>query len=148
MPDLSYKACQKFWDNYSDKDVYSVTSFMECSEDWTIDTENNEELEASIDELGKTLDKIGKVELKSPISLIEIIAYLKITRLLRVLQAIDSANPGAASKILLKAEELAKTNKSAEVFLHRNVIFERLRLLTRIFDNKRILLIQSAIEGN
>jgi len=148
MPDLSYKACQKFWDNYSDKDVYSVTSFMECSEDWTIDTENNEELEASIDELGKALDKIGKVELKSPISLIEIIAYLKITRLLRVLQAIDSANPGAASKILLKAEELAKTNKSAEVFLHRNVIFERLRLLTRIFDNKRILLIQSAIEGN
>jgi len=148
MPDLSYKACQKFWDNYSDKDVYSVTSFMECSEDWTIDTENNEELEASIDELGKALDKIGKVELKSPISLIEIIAYLKITRLLRVLQAIDSANPGAASKILLKAEELSKTNKSAEVFLHRNVIFERLRLLTRIFDNKRILLIQSAIEGN
>ena len=146
MPDLSYKGCQKFWSEYSDQNVYKVTSFMECSEDWTIDTEENEELEKAIANLGKTLDKVGKVEIKDPESLIEIIAYLKISRLLRILQAVDSANPGAASKILLKAEELSKKSKAAEVFLHRNVIFERLRLLSRIFSAERIQTIQSAIE--
>ena len=108
MPDLSYKACQKFWSEYSDKNVYKVTSFMECTEDWTLDTDNNSELEKAISNLGKTLDKVGKVEIRDPQALIEIISYLKITRLLRILQAIDSANPGAASKILVKAEELSK----------------------------------------
>jgi intracellular multiplication protein IcmW len=146
MPDLSYKACQKFWAEYSDQNVYKITSFMECTEDWTIDTEHNEELEKSIANLGKTLDKVGKIDLKDPAKLIEIIAYLKITRLLRILQAIDSANPGAASKILLRAEELSKTSKAAEVFLHRNVIFERLRLLSRIFSADRMQKIQNALE--
>ncbi len=146
MPDLSYKACQKFWAEYTDQDVYKVTSFMECSEDWTIDSEPNDDLEKAIANLGKTLDKTGKIEINDPLSLIEIIAYLKITRLLRVLQAVDSANPGAASKILLKAEELSKQSKAAEVFLHRNVVFERLRLMTRAFSADRIQKIQTALE--
>ena len=146
MPDLSYQGCQKFWEAYSDQNVYGITAFMECSEDWTIDTEDHPELEAALTELGKSLDRLGKVEIHDPESLIEIAAYLKISRLLRILQAVDSANPGAASKVLMKAEELAKQNQHAATFLHRNVIFERLRLLSRIFDSKRISKIQHTIE--
>ena len=146
MPDLSHKGCQKFWEGYSDQNVYGVTAFMECTEDWTIDSEDNPELETALSELGNTLDRLGKVEIRSPEMLIEIAAYLKISRLLRILQAVDSANPGAASKVLMKAEELAKQNPHAATFLHRNIIFERLRLLSRIFDNKRISKIQNTIE--
>ena len=146
MPDLSYEGCQKFWAAYTDQNVYGVTAFMEATEDWTIDTDDEPELEAALNELGKTLDQLGKVEIKDPTALIEASAYLKITRLLRILQAVDSANPGAASKVLVKAEELAKQNPHAAAFLQRNVIFERLRLLSRIFASNRISKIHLAIE--
>ena len=148
MPDISLKACQKFWSDYQDPQVYKVTTFMESIEDWTVDTEVDDALENALDVLGKSLDAVGKVEINNPQDLIESISHLKISRLLRILQAIDISNPGSASKVLAKAEEIAKTSTSAATFLHRNVIFERLRLLSRIFSTERIQAIQEAIEGN
>ena len=146
MPNLSLKSCQEFWSEYQDKTVYHVTAFMESIEDWTIDTEADDALESAMQALGETLEATGKTELKNPEKLINLIAYVKMTRLLRVLQALDAANPGAASKVLAAAEETATTNTAAEIFLHRNVIFERLRLLSRIFSAERIQMIQDALE--
>ena len=148
MPNLSLKACQEFWSEYQDETVYRVTSFMESIEDWTIDTEEDDAIESAMQTLGETLEATGKTELKNPEKLIHLIAYVKMTRLLRVLQALDAANPGAASKVLATAEETATTNAAAEIFLHRNVVFERLRLLSRVFSAERIQTIQDALEEN
>lgn len=145
MPDLSLKACHEFWKNYNDPDVYRVVAFMESVEDWTID--GNQELERAIDRLGQVLDKTGSIDLQSEDTIIKICTYLKASRTLRLLQCLDTAHPGAASKILNYAEK--KTISKDDVyglFLRRNVVFERLRLLQRVFSNKRFGIILKALE--
>ena len=58
-------------------------------------------------------------------------AAIRTGRCLRLLMSLDSAHPGAAaSKILMHAEEKTQSDEDdAGVFLRRNIVFERLRLL-------------------
>lgn len=146
MLDLSHKSCHTFWKEYKDKSVYEITCFMESAEDWSIDENTNETLEQAITKMAASIDKIGKIEIKDPSNIIKIIANLKITRTLRILQALDTANPGAASKILSAAEESSSEDEAAKLFLHRNIVFERLRLISRIFSEERMKKIQSVLE--
>ena len=94
------------------------------------------------------LENIGNVDLQEEDKFIQISSYIKIGSALRLLQCIDKAYPGAASKILMYAEELnTKTaDKTSELFLRRNIVFERLRLLKRIFDEERLTRILKILE--
>ena len=84
--------------------------------------------------------------------IINVLAYLRASRAVRILQTIDMLNPGSAAKLLSFAEEQAnlKTNKpimySSKLFLDRNLVFERMQLLSRIFSGPRVSLILSALE--
>jgi len=84
--------------------------------------------------------------------IINILAYLRASRAIRILQAIDMLKPGSAAELLTFAEEQAnlKTgkpiNQSAKLFLERNLVFERMQLLSRIFSAQRISLILNALE--
>ena len=147
MLKLSHAECHKFWANYGDESLYKVIVSMECAEDWTLDEGTNEELEIAVDKLAKKLDRIGTAEITDLEAIIKILSCLKISRTLRILQAIDTANPGSANKILTKAEEISKTNKDAQLFLSRNLNFERLRLITKVFARDRIKFLNDAIEG-
>ena len=65
-----------------------------------------------------------------------------------MLQTIDTIDPGSASKMLMYAEE----NNNAEhimagLFLRRNIIFERLRLLARVFSPDRFEMVTKLLEG-
>ncbi len=136
MPDLSSKGVHQFWYEYPDPIIYKVISFMESVENWTHD--GNPELENALTELGTTLDNIGNIDLQEEDKIIQLATYLKIGRSLRLLQSIDLAHPGAASKILMHAERAPSTDSAAALFLRRNVVFERLRLLSRIFSKDRL----------
>lgn len=144
MPDLSYKGAHQFWHDYPDSTIYRVVSFMESVENWI--PEENAELEKKISELGAALDNIGNIDLQAENNFIQITTCLKMGRFLRLLQCIDSAHPGAASKILTYAEKAAKENPIIGLFLRRNIVFERLRLISRIFSEDRLTTIVKILE--
>jgi len=149
MPDLSREAAAQYWFEYLDPMIYRVITFMESVEDWTLD--GNPELEAALKNLGDMLDNIDRVDLNAlgaENQFIRIVGNIKTGRGLRLLQSIDVVHPGSASRVLMKAEELSRQgDEPATVFLKRNIIFERLRLLSRVFCQYRLNLVLSALEG-
>ncbi len=149
MPDLSHEASARYWSEYADPIIYRVVTFMESVEHWTLD--GNPELEEAINRLGKELDDIQQIDLSRlnhEEKFIRLVGNIKSGRGLRLLQAIDMVHPGSASKILVYAEEKSTSSlDAAGFFLKRNIVFERLRLLTRAFSESRLKLISQALEG-
>jgi intracellular multiplication protein IcmW len=149
MSSLSSKEVHQFWNQYKDKIIYKVVTFMEGVENWVLD--NNPDFEKLINELSKELEDISNVDM-SQISqedrIIAIANCLSSGRSLRLLHIIDTAQPGTASKILMYAEEKsASPDDLPGLFLRRNIVFERLRLLSRIFAKERVNMILKALEG-
>lgn len=149
MPDLSHEASAEYWFEYVDPMIYRVITFMESVEDWTLD--GNPELEEAITRLGKELEDIEKIDmglLNQEDNFIRIVGNIKSGRGLRLLQAIDTVHPGSASRILIHAEETSTgSHDPAGFFLKRNITFERLRLIARVFSEFRLKLIARALEG-
>ncbi len=149
MPDLSKTAAHQFWHEYADSMIYRVVCMMEGVEQWTLD--NDPTLEAVMKELGEELDNISQLnmnELGHENKFIDIAGNISSARALRLLQAIDSEHPGSASKLLIYAEENSqRPDDPAGLFLRRNIVFERLRLLGRVFHKERIALILRVLEG-
>lgn len=150
MPDLSHEASAQYWFDYVDPMIYRVITFMESVEDWTLD--GNPDFEATMKQLGKELDDIEQIDmglLAEEEKFIRIVGNIKSGRGLRLLQAIDTVHPGSASRILIHAEETSTgSHDPAGVFLKRNIVFERLRLLSRVFCQYRLKLVLRALEGD
>lgn len=145
MPNLSIEATHKFWHDYNDPTVYRVLTFMEGVETWTLDGDPT--LEEALKKLGNVLENIGAIDLKREDDIIKVAAYIKATRNLFLLQTLDTAHPGAASKLLMYAEKNAKSPEDvASLFLRRNIVFERLRLLSRIFSQDRFSMVSKLLE--
>jgi intracellular multiplication protein IcmW len=149
MPDLSHEASAQYWNEYVDPMIYRVVTFMESVEDWTLD--GDPELETAIRKLGEELDNIESIDMSllgQEDSFIRLVGNIKSGRGLRLLQALDTAHPGSASKILVHAEETSMSSQDpAGFFLKRNIVFERLRLLSRVFSEYRLKLVARALEG-
>jgi intracellular multiplication protein IcmW len=145
MPDLSNEAVHQFWYEYKDPMIYRVVTFMEGVEDWTSDGDAN--LERAMTKLGETLEDIGNIDLQQEDQFIQLATFIKAGRSLRLLQCLDIAYPGAASKLLMHAEESSKSSDDIPgLFLRRNIVFERLRLLGRVFSPERFNLVLRALE--
>lgn len=149
MPDLSHQASSQYWYEFEDPMIYRVITFMESLEDWTLD--GSADLEAAITQLGNELDDISKIdmaELGNEDAFIRLACNIKSGRALRLLQALDIVHPGAASRLLIHAEETSQSSEdTAGIFLRRNIVFERLRLLARVFSEDRFQLVLKALEG-
>jgi len=149
MPDLSVEGVAKYWHEYQDPMIYRVVKFMEGVEKWTHDT--SPEVEKAIETLGKQLDEIGEIDIEAlgnQRAFIDICNHISTPRALRLLQAIDMAHPGSASRLLIHSEETSQHPDDPEgIFLRRNIVFERLRLLGRVFTSERFDLVMRALEG-
>ena len=59
--------------------------------------------------------------------------------------------PGTASGVMKHAEEASKNadhpDECAKLFLRRNLVFERLQLLSRLFSPNRIFLVLNALDN-
>lgn len=150
MPDLSIPAVHQFWKEYEDPSIYRVIIFMESVENWTLDGDPS--LEAALKRLGEELDDIGGInmgELGHEEIFIRLACNIKTGRGLKLLQSIDSVHPGSASRLLVHAEETSTSPQDiAGIFLRRNIVFERLRLLSRVFSPGRFNLVTRALEGD
>lgn len=145
MPKLDLQAAHEFWNQFNDPMIYRVVSFMESVEDWTKD--GDPQLEEEINRLGDALEALSSFKLSEEENFIKLATFLKMPRLLRILQAIDTIEPGSASKLLMYAEEKSPSNTLIALFLRRNIVFERLRLLSRVFSPARFSLILRALEN-
>ena len=150
MPDLSHEASVRYWFDYIDPMIYRVITFMESVEDWTLD--GNPDFEEAMRQLGSELDDIEQLDmglLAEEDKFIRIVGNIKSGRGLRLLQAIDTVHPGSASRVLIHAEETSMGSYDpAGYFLKRNIVFERLRLLSRVFCQYRLKLVLRALEGD
>lgn len=145
MPKLDLTSAHEFWKNYDDPMIYRVIAFMETVENFTLD--GSPELEKSIAKIGEALDTLNSFELAKEDQFIALTTHLKTSRILRLLQAIDTIDPGSASKLLMYAEENnTPENAMAGLFLRRNIVFERLRLLARVFSAERFALVLKVLE--
>lgn len=149
MPNLTHEGSHLYWKNYQDPLIYRVLCFMESVETWTKD--GDPALEKNLLELGNELDDISKIDLDKlgqQALFIRLGNHLGMSRTLRLLQALDTSHPGSAAKLLMHAEEISHgPEDEAGLFLRRNIAFERLRLLARVFSADRLQLILKAIEG-
>ena len=145
MPNLDLKSSHEFWKNYDDPMIYRVISFMETAEGFTLD--GDPALEKTMKELGDLLETLTSFELGKEDQFITLCSHLKTSRILRLLQCIDTIDPGSASKLLMYAEENnIPDNPMAGLFLKRNIVFERLRLLARVFSAERFDLVVKVLE--
>lgn len=145
VPKLDLKSAHEYWDEYDDPMIYRVVSFMEAMEHWTKD--GDPKLEAAIDRFGDALDPINKYPTGEESKFTKLASFLKMPRLLRMLQAVDQIEPGSASKILMYTEENGSKDKPAALFLRRNIVFERLRLLSRVFSPERFSIVLKALQN-
>lgn len=149
MPDLTLQGAHQFWSQYQDPIIYRVVAFMESVEKWPLD--GDPALEEAINTLSKELDDITKIDfstLGQEMLLIQIACSLRMSRALRFLHIIDSTHPGTAAKLFTYAEQLTqKVDDPPGLLLRRNVVFERLRLMSRVFSQERFNLVLKAIEG-
>jgi intracellular multiplication protein IcmW len=145
MPKLDLQSSHEFWKNYDDPMIYRVISFMESAEEWTLD--GDPALEQAIDTLSDLLDQLSRFELGKEEQFVALCSHLRTSRILRLLQAIDTIDPGSASKLLMYAEEHnSPANPLAGLFLRRNIVFERLRLLARVFAPERFEIVLKSLE--
>lgn len=150
MPDLHKDALHAFWDSYDRRTLYRVIVSLERVEHWAIDEEP--ELEPAILELGRVIDLATDFDVaghEDP--MIRVLASTRSSRAMRILQSLDLAKPGSASQLLMYAEDHSKGdattgNAHVKMFLQRNLVFERLQLLSRVFAPQRISLVLKALE--
>jgi len=148
MPDLHEDAVHAFWDSYDRRTLYRIIVALEQVEHWTIDKDSR--VESALLRLGESIDQLGDFEMNEEGRLVRVLANTHAGRALRILQALDLEKPGTASQLLMFAEEAeedaAGSHQSAKLFLKRNLIFERLQLLSRVFAPQRLSLVLKALE--
>ncbi|MCD6047405.1 MAG: icmW [Gammaproteobacteria bacterium] len=150
MPSLLPKDVHEFWKQYPDPMIYRVIMFMEAVEPYL--ERNEPEFVATLEKLGRELDDISAVnfnDFSEKDLIIAIANQFKTGSALRFLHIMDTVHPGCASRLLMYAEEnsLGEDDNNG-LFLRRNVVFERLRLMARVLSPERFALVRKALEGN
>jgi intracellular multiplication protein IcmW len=149
MPDLSSESVHAFWHEYDSRILYRIVCSLEATESWVPEHPKIEEL---IRDLGDVLDSSTSINQLSQETIIQLLTSIKFTQALRLMHAIETKSPGFVSGLLVWSEEQKGSKEQAapsNVFLKRNMVFERLQLLSRIFSQERINLLNRAQEyGN
>lgn len=145
MANLDLTSSHEFWKNYDDPMIYRVIAFMETVETFTLD--GMPALEEAMTQLSNALSSLSSFELGKEDQFVKLSAHLKTSRILRLLQTIDTIDPGSASKLLMYAEENNTPDRALTgFFLRRNIVFERLRLLGRVFSADRLEMVLNILE--
>jgi len=153
VPDLSKESVHAFWDSYDRRTLYRIIVSIERTEDWCLDGDPG--VAKGLMALGEAIDEVkGDLDISEKDKLIRLLAVIKAGKALRVLQTLDMIKAGTASSLLMHAEKSSEGKDSepgcpyAKVFLRRNLVFERLQLLSRVFSPQRMSLLLRALEAN
>ncbi len=147
MPDLSKHGVHLFWCEYDRRILYRIVTSMERVEDWTVDDLGD--INRGFELLGQLLEDNPDASIAEDDDLVKLLSHTHIARTLRIMQYMDSVSPGSASKMLMNAEKMKEADAEdphAALFLSRNMVFERLQLIGRVFAPERINLVINALE--
>jgi intracellular multiplication protein IcmW len=145
MADLSHKSSVEFWQSFMNGAVYPIIEFIEGTEHFA--EEHNANLTEDLERVGHFLGSATALADGSEEYLVKVCAPIYLSQKLRIMQLADALSPGCATRMIKKAEEKALEDKSCEIFLKRNLLFERLRIVSRIFTEERIQLVQGLYEA-
>lgn len=150
MPNLEKEAVHQFWHDYDRRTLYRIVTSMEGVESWSVD--HIPIINDALNALGNALDTVKTIDIQDKDDVIKILAQTKAARALRLMQYMDVLSPGTASKLLMYSEDASSdpssNNVHADLFLKRNLAFERLQLLGRVFAAERVNLITKALEAS
>ncbi len=148
MANFDEKAVYEFWRSFQDPTIFKVINLMESVEGWTLD--GDPEIEKALSNLAEAMKDLGKVELSEEDLFMKVVSHLKTGRALSVLMHFNMAYGGAAAKVLSHAQSVRykEGQEHTDYFLRRNLIFERLRLIGRVFSAERFKLVTDAFEGS
>lgn len=145
MPDLSHESSIEFWNGFMNGSISHIIKFIEHTESW-VDKESPNVVE-SLSKLGSFFDTATESSTLSAEELVKICAGLHLSQKLRIMQLSDSVSPGLATKMIKAAEDNASKDDLNKIFLQRNLIFERMRIISRLLSPHRIQLVQKIYES-
>lgn len=143
--DLSIEGCHKFWSKYQDANVYKAICLMEHVESWALD--NNQDVNEAFIALGENIKNNTPQKISNMQDIVTLCAYIRISRKLRFMQLIDQVDPGAASRVIKYAEQNQFSSNHARFFLSRNIVFERMRIVSRMMSRDRIKMLRKLVES-
>lgn len=143
--DMTLEACHGFWKAFQDVNVYRAICLMEKVEDWALD--NNPEVEEKLIEMGRLLQYSPAKKIEKMDDLLVMCAYIRMSRKLRFMQILDQIDPGSASRLIQFAEQQQFSSNAAGLFLKRNVIFERMRMISRIVSSERLAMVRKMVDA-
>lgn len=145
MPDLSKETVHAFWHEYDPQILYKVVCSFEESETWIHYDDQSAQL---ISDLGDVMEKAANFDFFKQETLIKLLTSIKFSQALRVMQFMETKSPGIITRLLMWADEKNRNNQAEQYmvsFLRRNLIFERLQLLARVFSHDRLELLTKSI---
>jgi|AntRauTorckE5430_2_1112549.scaffolds.fasta_scaffold00045_35 intracellular multiplication protein IcmW len=145
MPDLSHEGSKQFWKEFMNGSIYKIIDFIEQTEDWVVSNDPK-----TIDALAQLSDYLEKADSKTEFpqkQFIHICAYAHLSQKLKIMHTLDTIQPGLATQLIQTAEKSPKSNLSASIFLKRNLLFERMRILSKILAPNRIQIVQKIYES-
>ncbi|MEC7030884.1 MAG: hypothetical protein VXW87_04395 [Pseudomonadota bacterium] len=145
MADLSHKSTLAFWQDFMDGSIFPLIQFIEGSEDFA--NEHSETLKETLETTGAFLESATQLADGSEEHFVKLCAPLFMSQKLRIMQLADAISPGFATKMIKKSEALSLNDKDCEIFLKRNLLFERLRIISRVFSPEKIQLVQGIYES-
>ena len=144
MPCLDHENSLQFWQHFMGGAVYDIIDFLEKNESWTISS--NSDVEVALSKLGNQLEIATSNVDFDETTLVHVCSLVSMSQKLRIMQCLDSIKPGMATRVISTAEFLADKDTLAKIFLERNMKFERIRILQRVFSPKRIQQVQKLYE--
>lgn len=151
MLDLTTVGAHSFWNGYDRATIYRIICLIESSETWVVD--EDPKIQGALNCLAKVIDSFkGNIPNNLESLFITVIANIKMSKAVRLLQALEQLSSGFPAKLLMYAEETSNPDnkdtysKYSEIFLKRNLIFERMQLLSRTFSFDRLNMITNTFE--
>lgn len=119
---------------------------MEYVEAWTLD--GHEEIEKVITAIENNTSKFADFDDDGVDSLLMLLSSIKMSRCMRIVEALDEINPGMANKIIARAEVRADFAKAAHLFNVRNNIFDRFRTAPLVMSEARMQFIADEVQDH
>lgn len=128
---------------------YQILLLMESAEP---QPENiSSELGALLQQLDQSFDQPGGVDFDQSLGLLKVLSSLSVVLEFYLVRRYDLAYPGASADILGLANSHLKDTEYgayANHLLRRHIVFERMKILRRVFDLERLSTIGDFVKEN
>ncbi|MFZ9036199.1 MAG: type IVB secretion system protein IcmW [Francisellaceae bacterium] len=125
----------QYWKNYKNMNINHALNNFEHLEDgiYACDEDHIAQLEKLYTQMGSDAGK--EVELSA---LLKLMNALPAAYMFYLLHKVNDIKPDLASQLISQAKQKHDTDEEYRQFYHRNMLFERLQIASRIFSSERI----------